>query len=275
MSRSVSAPSLVTKTSPCWNGFIVPGIHVEVGVQLLHRDAQSARLQQVAQAGGGEPLAEGGGDASSDEYVLGRRPALHGLRSYPRGTGPSAPDAPNAPPGVVSERCEGEDRRDPAGGGVDAVERRHRGGGRVGAESAELALRRRRRWRPPTTTPVRLDGEPLGEPGEDRVGALVAGVRAQHDQHQRRALRDLAGLGHQAGAGDGVDDGAGLAVDVLAVGFLRRDGEAEQLADPVVRRRLGGDVALGLLGQQLAAERVDQRLLAGVDDVVGQVVACA
>src|SRR6478735_4751203 len=25
MSRSVSAPSLVTKTSPCWNGFIVPG----------------------------------------------------------------------------------------------------------------------------------------------------------------------------------------------------------------------------------------------------------
>src|SRR6478735_7360171 len=25
MSRSVSAPSSVTKTSPCWNGFIVPG----------------------------------------------------------------------------------------------------------------------------------------------------------------------------------------------------------------------------------------------------------
>ena len=25
MSRSVSAPSLVTNTSPCWNGFIVPG----------------------------------------------------------------------------------------------------------------------------------------------------------------------------------------------------------------------------------------------------------
>src|SRR3569623_1744235 len=25
MSRSVSAPSFVTKTSPCWNGFIVPG----------------------------------------------------------------------------------------------------------------------------------------------------------------------------------------------------------------------------------------------------------
>src|SRR6266516_5040220 len=25
MSRSVSVPSSVTKTSPCWNGFIVPG----------------------------------------------------------------------------------------------------------------------------------------------------------------------------------------------------------------------------------------------------------
>src|SRR5438874_12313982 len=25
MSRSVSAPSSVTNTSPCWNGFIVPG----------------------------------------------------------------------------------------------------------------------------------------------------------------------------------------------------------------------------------------------------------
>ena len=25
MSRSVSAPSSVTKTSPCWNGLIVPG----------------------------------------------------------------------------------------------------------------------------------------------------------------------------------------------------------------------------------------------------------
>src|SRR4051794_16480615 len=31
MSRSVSAPSLVTKTSPCWNGFIVPGSTLRYG----------------------------------------------------------------------------------------------------------------------------------------------------------------------------------------------------------------------------------------------------
>src|SRR5882757_5218589 len=31
MSRSVSAPSSVTKTSPCWNGFIVPGSTLRYG----------------------------------------------------------------------------------------------------------------------------------------------------------------------------------------------------------------------------------------------------
>ena len=31
MSRSVSAPSLVTNTSPCWNGFIVPGSTLRYG----------------------------------------------------------------------------------------------------------------------------------------------------------------------------------------------------------------------------------------------------
>ena len=56
-------------------------IDVEIGVQLLHRHAETACLQQLAQARGGEPLAEAGGDASSDEYVLGRRRALHGSRS--------------------------------------------------------------------------------------------------------------------------------------------------------------------------------------------------
>ena len=49
-----------------------PGVHVEVGVELLHRDPQTAGLQQAAEAGGGEPLAQRGGDASGDEDVLGR-----------------------------------------------------------------------------------------------------------------------------------------------------------------------------------------------------------
>ena len=48
------------------------GVDVEVGVELLHRDPQAARLEQAAEAGGGQPLAEGGGDAPGDEDVLGR-----------------------------------------------------------------------------------------------------------------------------------------------------------------------------------------------------------
>ena len=48
------------------------GVDVEVGVELLHRDPQTAGLEQAAEAGGREPLAEGGGDASGDEEVLGR-----------------------------------------------------------------------------------------------------------------------------------------------------------------------------------------------------------
>ena len=57
-----------------------PGVDVEVGVELLHRDPQPARAEQPAEAGGGEPLAEGGGDASGDEDVLGR------LRCYQEGS---------------------------------------------------------------------------------------------------------------------------------------------------------------------------------------------
>ena len=50
-----------------------PGVDVEVGVELLHGDPETPGLQQAAQAGRREPLAERGGDASGDEDVLGRR----------------------------------------------------------------------------------------------------------------------------------------------------------------------------------------------------------
>ena len=55
-------------------------VDVEVRVELLHRDPQPARLQQAAEAGGGEPLAQRGGDAAGDEDVLGgsRRRELRG-----------------------------------------------------------------------------------------------------------------------------------------------------------------------------------------------------
>ena len=259
MSRSVSAPSLVTKTSPCWNGFIVPGIHVEVGVQLLHRHAQSAGLQQAAQAGGGQPLAEGGGDASGDEYVLGRRRVLHGLLPTPGGRLRPIPTHRRTHPDVGSERARARTAvtwptpvSTPSTVATSST---------TGLAARRLRARRGRR----TRCPPRRRRRPPGRPGPvtrpARIASeLVTGVRPSttSTSGERCATRRL---GHQAGAADGVDDGTGRAVDVLARGLLGRDRDAEQLSDPVVRRRLGGDVALGLLGQQLAAQRVDQRLL--------------
>ncbi len=48
------------------------GIDVQVGIQLLHDDAQPARGEQVTQARGGKPFAERGGDAPGDEDVFRR-----------------------------------------------------------------------------------------------------------------------------------------------------------------------------------------------------------
>ena len=66
-----------------------PGIDVEVGVELLHGHPQPARAEQATEAGGGEPLAERGGDSTRHEDVLGR------LRCYQEGS-PWARVAPAA-----------------------------------------------------------------------------------------------------------------------------------------------------------------------------------
>ena len=47
------------------------GVDVEVRVELLHLDAQAAHLEQPAQAGRGQALAEARGDAAGDEEMLG------------------------------------------------------------------------------------------------------------------------------------------------------------------------------------------------------------
>ena len=57
------------------------GIDVEVGVQLLHGDPDTSGGEQCAEARGGQPLADGGGDASGDEDMLFHR-SLHGLPPY-------------------------------------------------------------------------------------------------------------------------------------------------------------------------------------------------
>src|SRR5205823_14849952 len=50
-----------------------PGIDVDVGVELEDRDGDTARLEDPADRGGGDALAEGAGDATRDEDVLGHR----------------------------------------------------------------------------------------------------------------------------------------------------------------------------------------------------------
>ena len=61
-------------------------IHVQIGIELLHDDAESARSEEVSQAGGREALAERGDDAPGDENVLsndGTRIDHHGVSAYP------------------------------------------------------------------------------------------------------------------------------------------------------------------------------------------------
>ena len=74
-------------------------INVEVGVELDHGDAQTARFEEEADRGGGNSLAERGGDTTSDEYELRRHwsLSLHHSRWGARGF-------PNEPDGVYRRR---------------------------------------------------------------------------------------------------------------------------------------------------------------------------
>ena len=49
---------------------MVPGIDVEIGVELLDDDPETAALEQAAQRGGRDALAERRNDATCDEDVL-------------------------------------------------------------------------------------------------------------------------------------------------------------------------------------------------------------
>ena len=51
-----------------------PGVDVDVRVELAHRHAEPAGLQEATEGGGGEALAEGAGDPSGDEDELAHRP---------------------------------------------------------------------------------------------------------------------------------------------------------------------------------------------------------
>ena len=47
-----------------------PGIHIEVGVELLHRHLQTASTQKMSEAGSREALAKRRGNASGYEDML-------------------------------------------------------------------------------------------------------------------------------------------------------------------------------------------------------------
>ena len=103
-----------------------PGVDVEVGVQLLHGHAQTACLQQAAEARGRESLPEGGGDASGDEHVLDRRRMLHGVLAYPSGSMPSASRRTVGTAGTLLGPAQGQHGGQLTGRAVDAVDGRDR-----------------------------------------------------------------------------------------------------------------------------------------------------
>ena len=73
-----------------------PRIHVDVRIELEDGDAQAARLEDAADAGGGDALAQRGGDASGHKDIL-----RHG--SGPPGVFPMLPDGPLRPSRNLSE----------------------------------------------------------------------------------------------------------------------------------------------------------------------------
>src|ERR1700712_822253 len=60
MSRSVSAPSSVTNTSPRWNGFIVPGSTFRYGSSFCMTTRSPREVSRLPRLPAGRPLPRGG-----------------------------------------------------------------------------------------------------------------------------------------------------------------------------------------------------------------------
>ena len=143
-----------------------------------------------------------------------------------------------------------------------------------GRRAAGRAARRRRRRASRRPRRRRLGGQALGEPGQDGVGALVAGVGAQHQQHQRRAA------GHVASASPSgrrrrrrPTIARALRVTSSPSASLRRHGEPDQLPDPVVRRRVRRRRRRRPAGSAAGCRGCRRATSGGVDQVGAEVVA--
>ena len=159
---------------------------------------------------------------------------FHPTRGVPA---PSEPDAPNDPPGVVSDVPSASTRGHLAGRGLGAVDGRDGPDRRCCAQSGEAEVTRRAGHHDAPG-----DGGQAGdESGEDRLLDLLAGDDEDERGEVRLAVGLIICLGHQAGA---LQAGAerGHSGGVHGLGPLRRaDRVADELADPVVRRGVGGD----------------------------------
>ena len=207
-----------------------PGVDVEVRVELLHGDPQTARTQQPTEGRGRQSLAQRGGDAPGHEHMLGGR-LLHGVPSYPRGTGESAPDAPNDPPGVVSTCTSARMLATrPAAVSVPSTVATGRTGGCC-AQPGDAGVGGRTGHH-----------DALGdrrEAGDDAVQHERLDVLAGDDEDQRRDVGLVVRESQQAGALEaGAERGHSGGVQRRRP-LGRADRPADQLADPVVRRGVG------------------------------------
>ena len=204
-------------------------------------------MSRLPEAGGREALAEGGGDASGHENVLGRRRVLHGVLAYPRGRARRHPTHRTHPPELPASAARASTAATRPAGGVDAVDGR--------PPACRSVARTRPIWPAPSARSSRRPrhrrpagrGRRPGRPGSCRRRRPPARRRPPRAP-RRRAPGLLRGTAHQLGAGEALQDRGGLAVAGLPLRLGRGDRPAEQLADPVVRRRLGAHGTVGLLG---------------------------
>ena len=231
-----------------------PGIDVEVGVQLLHRHAETAGPQQAAQTGGREALAEEEATPPVTNTCLVGVPIFTGFHPTREGRlRPNPTHRRRHPKLPASGR--GQYGGHLADHDVDAVDGGDVVGDRLLAQRAQV--------------PVHPGG---GVAGDHDAGGLRRPGRTAARRGSRRRRRPRAPpapatraarrrASQQVGAGQALPDRRG----VLRRSVGRREREPDQLAEPRVRRRVGAHRVVAERGHQLAAHGVDQGLLRGVD----------
>src|SRR5262249_20604009 len=131
-----------------------PGVDVDVGVHLLERDAEPARLEQRPDRGRGEPFAQGRHHASRHEDVFRAHVAL--LVAIHCFTNAGAGRAVSPRPSIVSRRSSARPRPTSGPGGMpSATTSAPESGGRVAPPpSRNHSTRRRARVLPWSQTPT-------------------------------------------------------------------------------------------------------------------------